>query len=243
MSEESLLADAESTPNEESTETTAEEATPWYSSEGIAGEGDKPDWFNNDKYKSVADQAAAYPELASKFGGFTGAPEDYEMSMPDGIDGEVLADDPLMGEFQTWAKENNLNQDGFTNILHMFIKNEHDTMGQNRESELAAIGDNAQQRLQNINDFARANLSEDDYAGISELAVTAAGVKGLEAMIALTRAPKLPDNSETVIGMTHSEIKERMNDPRYQSDPAFRKETSEMYVKLLGSGPQSTTIG
>jgi len=242
MSEESLLAEAEAaTPNEESiTENPAE----WFASEGVAGVGDKPDYFNSDKYKSVADQAAAYPELASKFGGFTGSPDEYELSMPDGIEGEWAENDPMMGNFQEWAKENNLNQDGFTKLLHMYVQNDFDSQSQDRGGELAALGDNAKARLQNIDDFARANLSEDDYAGILQATTTAAGVKAVEALIAQTRGFKIPnDNDNLDTGLSHADLRQKMADPRYGSDTEYRKEVDALYARKFGSEPKRTTVG
>ena len=240
MSDESLLADAEATtPNAEPTEATTE----WFTSEGVAGVGDKPEFFNSDKYKTVADQAAAYPELAKKFGGFTGAPDEYESSMPDGIEGEILADDPMLGKFTARAKENNLNQDAFTALQHMFIENEFSNQGVNRESELAALGDNAKGRLQGIDDFAKANLSEDEYDGILQATKTAAGVKAVEALIAKSRVSIPTSPSEVSSGLSHSDIKARMSDPRYASDPAFRAETSKLYERKFGKEPARQTIG
>ena len=249
MSEESLLADADvSTPDDESTETTTETPaeTSWQYAEGLNGEGDKPEWFKDGKYKSVADQAKAYAGLESKLGGFTGAPEEYEVSMPEDIEGFEFAEgDQMMGDFQNWAKEKQLSQEGFTELLHMFVKNEYGAEGVSRESELKAIGDNAGQRLKNIDDFAKANLSEDEYEGILAATTTAAGVKAVEALIAKTRGLKIPadDGDIDAGGISHSDIKERMNDPRYQSDPAFRKETFKMYEKLFGKEPKRTTVG
>ncbi len=242
--EESLLADADtSTPSTESTETTTEAPTPWYVSEGVEGAGDKPE-FLQDKYKSLSDQAAAYPELASKFGGFTGAPEDYELSFPDGVEGEWVDDDPMMANFKGWAKENNLNQEGFTNLLHMYVQNEFDNQGQDRASELAAIGDNAQSRLQNINDFAKANLSEEDYRGVLAATTTAQGVKAIEALIAQTRGYKIPDTSEHVdAGLSHSDLREKLADPRYASDPDYRKEVDTLYERKFGKEPRNTVVG
>ena len=239
--EESLLADADtSTPSEEST---TETTTPWYVSEGVEGTGDKPE-FLQDKYKSLTDQAAAYPELASKFGGFTGAPDDYELSFPDGVEGEWVDEDPMMDNFKSWAKENNLNQDGFTNLLHMYVQNEFDNQGQDRESELAAIGDNAQSRLQNINDFAKANLSEEDYQGILAATTTAQGVKAIEALIQQTRGYKIPDASEHVdAGLSHSDLRAKLADPRYASDSEYRKEVDALYERKFGKEPRNTVVG
>jgi len=250
MSEESLLADAEvSTPSTESTETMIEttDAPAWYVSEGIAGEGDKPDYFLNDKYKSVADQAAAYPELAKKIGAFTGSPDEYEVSMPEGVEGEFIADDPLMGEFQQWAKDKNVSQDAFTDLVHMFVRNEqgaYQKEEQDIQGELSALGDNAQNRINNMNDFAKANLSEENYDGLLAATTSASAVKAVEAFVGMTRGYKVPTNdAEVDSGISHSDLRVRMDDPRYQSDPDFRKETSKMYDRKFGGAPKSTVVG
>jgi len=246
MDDESLIADAESTPSEESTQETTTETPSWYMSEGVAGEGDKPEWFKDSKYKSVSAQAEAYAGLESKLGGFTGAPEgDYELSFPEGVEGEWVEGDPLMKGFQTWARDNNLSQDKFTDLLHLYVNNESQMMGSDRETELAAIGDNAQARLQNISDYARANLSEDEYQGILAATTTAAGVKAIEALIAQTRNLKIPTNDQDVTsqGPTREAIQERVADPRYQTSPEFRKETDAMRERLYGKGPMRSVVG
>ena len=246
----SLLADAESTPNEDATLSSLEGeqvAPAWQYAEGMAGEGDAPEWFKGDKFKSVAAQAEAYKGLEGKMGAFTGAPEEYEISMPEDVEGEFLEDDPLMGEFKEWSKDNGVSQEAFTSLVHMFVKNEqgaYQKQEQDMESELAALGDNAKQRIQNINDYAKANLSEEHYEGILQATTSAAATKAVEALIANTRGYKVPTTeTETESGMSHSEIKERLNDPRYQSDPAFRAETSKMYERKFGTGPKNTTVG
>ncbi len=254
MNEESLLA-AEATPNEESAvegeapavDAAAEgatEATPWFMSEDVAGEGDAPEWFKSGKFKSVAAQAEAYKNLESKLGGFTGAPDEYESTMPDGMEGEFIEDDPLMGGFQDWAKENQLSQEAYTGLLHMYLKNEAETNGVNRETELGLLGAKAEQRLQNISDFGKANLSDEDYAGLLRATTTAESTAAIEALISMTRAPKIPtDDTDVAVGVTHAELKERQADPRYKSDPAFRKETTKLYEQLFGNAPKKTVVG
>jgi hypothetical protein len=221
--------------------------SPWAYAEGINGDGEKPEWFKDSKYKSVADQAKAYTDLESKLGAFTGAPEEYEVSMPEGIDGEFVEGDPLMSEFQEWAKNNQVNQGAFTDLVHMFVRNEQGAYAkeqQDIELELSALGDNAKQRIQNMNDFAKANLSEEHYQGLLAATTSAQAVEAVEALIAMTRAPKIPTtDAEVDTGISHSDLKARMADPRYQSDPEFRKETSKLYERKFGSSPSHTTIG
>ena len=68
------------TTETQSTETT--EQPSWYftapsdDNEGVPGNGELPSWFKVDKYKSVDEQAKAYNELATRFGGFEAAPKD-----------------------------------------------------------------------------------------------------------------------------------------------------------------------
>ncbi len=240
MSEESLLA-GDDTQNEDKP---TEEATPWYVSEGIAGEGEAPEWYKADKFKSVSAQAEAYKGLESKLGAFTGSPDEYELSMPDGVEGEFIEGDPLMEGFQSWAKESGVSQDKFTELLHMYVKNEHDTSGTSREDQLALMGDNADKRLGNVDAWAKANLDQGEYEAMLGVTSTAAGVQLIESLISKTRTPKIPTTEgQATVGISHADVKERMNDPRYKSDPAFRKETSKMYEQVFGSGERKQVVG
>jgi hypothetical protein len=167
--------------------------------------------------------------------------------MPEGIEGEFIEGDPLMAEFQEWAKNNQVNQEAFTDLVHMFVRNEqgaYQKEQQDIESELAALGDNAKQRIQNINDFAKANLSDEHYQGLLQATTSASAVAAVEALISLTRAPKIPTtDAEVDVGISHSDLKARMADPRYQTDPEFRKETSKLYERKFGNSPKHTTVG
>lgn len=79
-----------------------EQETPtWSYNEGIDGEGEPPEWFKADKYKTVSEQAKAYTELESKFGSFTGAPEDYALELSESLQEQGVQiddDDPILEE-------------------------------------------------------------------------------------------------------------------------------------------------
>ena len=52
-------------PEPEQTETPVAVTDGWALAEGIPGEGDQPEWFKGEKYKSVADQAKGREPLVS----------------------------------------------------------------------------------------------------------------------------------------------------------------------------------
>ena len=163
--EETILGSEVATQEEGTVEQSTEG---WMLSEGVNGEGDTPDWFKTGKYKTVSDQAQAYAGLESKLGSFTGAPEDgYKVELNEELGYTIPDDDPLLGQFGEWAKEAGLSQDAHTKLLNMYVEN---TAGQMEnldvEEEVKKIGDNAQQRIQDITHWGQANLDENEYATI-----------------------------------------------------------------------------
>ena len=237
MEEESLIS-AEATENVGAAEATEVIETPtdgWAYAEGVNGEGDRPEWFK-DKYKSVADQAQAYSELEKKFGGFTGAPEeDYELTVPEGIEGEFDMEDPRIGWFTQVAKEANMSQDTFSNLLHGWVQHEVDGMQGSREAEISALGSNAQARLKDLGDWGAANLSPDEFEGFKMLASSAAGVQTLEALIGKTRQNGVANTTAVATpGVTKEALDERIADPRYKTSPEFRRETTRMFEEHFG---------
>lgn len=234
MEEESLI-DAQ--PAEAAAESTTETpaADGWFYADEVAGEGDRPEWFK-DKYKSVADQAQAYSELEKKFGGFTGAPEDdYELTVPEGIEGEFDMEDPRIGWFTQVAKEANMSQDTFSNLLHGWVQHEVDNMQGSRETEIQALGSNAQARLKDLGDWGAANLSADEFEGFKMLASSAAGVKTLEALINKTQKNGVAQTQSVATpGITKEALNERIADPRYQTSADFRNETTRLFKEFYG---------
>ena len=234
MEEESLLGEA---PVEEvATDPTAEvSADGWFLADEVNGEGDRPDWFK-DKYKSVSDQAQAYSELEKRFGGFTGAPEDtYELTTPEGVEGEFDMEDPRIGWFQQVAKDSNMSQDTFTQMLHGWVQQEVDGVQGSREGEIQALGSNAQARLKDLGDWGAANLSPDEFEGFKALASNAQGVQTLEALIGKTRKNGVANTSAVASpGISREALDDRIADPKYQTSKEFRRETEQMFNDFYG---------
>jgi len=246
MSEESLLSDApvEETTTEETTGTTeasTEAPEGWFLADEIQGQGDTPEWFKNNKYKTVADQAKAYAGLESKLGSFTGAPEDgYKIEMPEGVEGSFAEDDPLLVQFNEWASEAGLSQEAHSQLLGVYVNNMVESQP-NMADEIKKIGKDAQQRLNDIGDWARNNFNESEYGSIQQIATTADGFMVLEKMRSMMRETQVsaPDHAKPVSSISEEKLYEMVADPRYESSPSFRAEVESKFRDYFGSQPAS----
>jgi hypothetical protein len=222
----------------------------WVLAEGVLGQGERPAWFKHDKYKNVAAQAEAYGELEKRFGSFTGAPKDgkYDFKLPDGVGVTLVEDAPLLGDFTKWAKENQLSQAGFSELLGMLA-----TYEAQNQVDMAAVkaelGEKADERITNAANWVQANLDKADF-DVFRSAISgaqAASVLGMfEKIIAKTSQRALPKPGEDVPqGGVESELvaiekakQEKIpgtNKLRYFEDAKFRAEIDARMRKVHGA--------
>lgn len=208
-----------------------------------------PEWFKSDKYKTIEDQAKAYNDLEGKFGAFTGAPEEYELTLPEGIDGEFDLEDPMLTGFMEIAKEANMNQGVFTQMLHQYVGNLVG-MRPDAEAEMKALGDDAQGRLKALGDWGRANLDADQFEAFRNVATTADGVRVLEALVGHTREAKMPrEDAASTSSTTADELKamryakDSSGNIRIATDPAYRKKVDKAYADFYGTEPLNRVVG
>ncbi len=171
-------------------------APEWFLSEGVKGAGEPPAWYKADKYKTVDAQAKAYVDLEKRLGSFTGAPKDgkYEMKLPEGVAGEFDSTHPLFQNFNTWAGENQLSQDGYNAVLGMFAEYEA-SLTPDLASIKADLGADADTRIGSVASWAKANLSSEQYGKLREATsgVNAAVViQAIESIIGKTRQVTMP---------------------------------------------------
>ncbi len=219
--------------------------------------------FVLDKYRadgrsdeeSAFEQAKAYTELQKKFGAFTGAPEEYEAALSEELSErfnvEDLADDPIYNDYKDIAKEIGLNQDGFNRLAELYVKGQladveaADTV---REQEMQLLGKNADRRLENIQDWSKANLDAETQEGLMEALTSAKSVQAVESLIAKTRNLSQVQDAPAAPSVDHGKLKEMMTakdqfgQPK-MNDPAYRKQVDKMYDRLFGAEPHSVTVG
>jgi len=182
---------AQSTPTESAggettTEATQSEAPSWSYAEGVAGNGDKPEWLK-DKYKTVEAQARSYAELESKLGGFTGKPEQYTLG--EGV--EVDANDPLFKGLGEIGAKYNMNNDMYQEIVGMYNNYQQEGAQAYREQQLAELGDEANTRIKNIQDWVGANVPEAYRDNFLNWSQSAKDIEAIETLIGMTKGQKM----------------------------------------------------
>ena len=215
MENESQEAQATNEGSTESTATVVDEST---------GETVSETTYANGKYKSVSDLENGYAEaqkfISSKLGGFEGAPEAYEIA-------EGFQDSPIADALSQWGLENSLSNDGLNGVLEVITQAETAQANAYRESQIEALGKDADTRIKNATDWVRANLGDDAVEGVNSMWVGAKGIEAIEKMMKLSQgtAPaEKPANTfadaEKLKAMRFA--KDEYGNRRMSSDPAYR---------------------
>lgn len=219
-------------------------------------EPSRPEWLLP-KYKSVEDQAKSYTELQKKFGGFTGAPEKYELAISDemremGFD--VDADDPLIGELNEFAKSINMSQEAHSGLVELYGKvnlAQAQWAEEFKANEMKALGSSAQARIDSIAKWGKANLDPEIFEGLTDAAVSAGAVRAIEALIARTRnAPQVGKDVPTAPAVSRGDWEQKRfaekdahGQLRYKTDASFRAEVDAMRGELFGMEEHRTIVG
>lgn len=199
---------------------TSEQAS-WWWDDKTPGTGERPEWLPA-KYKSAADAARAFKELEKKLGA---APSEYDWSKGKSwVDTDYL---PFQ-ELADFAKSKHVTQDVMDKMLET-VGDYLDEFSVDYSEERAALGDNAEDRLRVLNNWAKSNFSEDAYHALTSSMRTADAVKAIEEirLKMIENNTTIPTGNESPQGMQSLEdIQTEMtnNLEKYKNDPAYRKE-------------------
>ena len=220
-----------------------------------------PEKFWNNETKTTNHDAVleSYTQLSSKFGAFTGAPETYEFSLSEqltekGI--ELDSENPLIASFSEMAKESNMSGEMANKLVNMFVESQHaDSLGfEEAETsriaeEMGKLGDNAQQRVNNIDNWAKANLTPEQAEGLTGMATTADSVQAIEALIAKSKNSPMQTsdvNPASQVSMAELQTLQFATDDngnrKMHTDPEYRKMVQAKFAEAL-PGENIQTIG
>lgn len=166
------------------------------------------------------------------------APEEYvipDLELPEGINVDINQDEPMLQWWADTAKQNGLSQEQFAEGIKQFVNNEIAGLP-DIEAEKELLGDNADQRIESANLWAKKNLTPESYDAMSQFATKADGVKVIEELMNLTKEAPIPQH-ETQIDVKPSlaDLRSMMNDPRYhedgKKDPAYIEKVTKLFAK------------
>ncbi len=216
-------------------------------------------WDNDTKAVKHDQVLESYSQLEKQFGSFTGAPEAYEFALSEqltekGI--ELDGESPLIASFTEMAKESNMSQDMANKLVNMFVESQHaDSLaGDDAETarvteQMGLLGENAQQRVDNISNWAQANLTPEQVEGLADATTTAAGVQAVEALIAKSRnAPMQTGDANPASAVDMAEIHklqfalDENNNRKMAVDPVYRKMVQEKMAQA-SPGENIITVG
>lgn len=207
---------------------------------------ERPEWLldkyateDRDMNEAVSEQAKAYVELQKQFGGFTGAPEEYDFSMPEGIEGEIDTELPLFGEFTEWAKNTNLSNDKANELFGMFVSYQNSMQEQfatDFNAEKEKLGEQADQRIGNVAQWASANLDAQDMETLESMTMSADQISLIEKLIGKTRntsTVKTHEANAVVTGFTEEDFKAAVTSDRYRTDAVYRRDIRKKAAALF----------
>jgi hypothetical protein len=242
MSEENLMSGM----GGESDDSQSQEYQQQIDQEVAAPSLERPEWLQ-DRYlqgdrgveEAIKEQAKGYNELRQKLGGFTGAPEAYEFSLPEGIDGEIDSELPAYNQFLEVAKSANMSNETAQELFNIFVgyqKSIVDEIDGDIQQQKQMLGPQADQRLSTLAAWAGNNLTEEQNDVFASMLTTAAGVEVMEAIINKSRSTQMHKTGETA--QAPSFTKEDLariiqTDDRYHNDPQFRKEVLKKAQAIL----------
>lgn len=202
----------------------------WFIDESTPGTGERPSWLPP-KFKTVADLAKAHSELEKKLGT---VPEKYEFNSKH-LDSSYQGFEDL----QKFAKDKRVPKE----VMDKFVETMDSYVSKtsiNPEEEMKRLGENAQERLTVLDNWAKANLSKEGYEAIKNNVKDAPTIKALEELREKTmlNTIQVPTNSNPLTPPPSvDDLKAELakNIEKYKSDDAYRKDWQSRLDKAAKS--------
>lgn len=228
-------------PNNITPVTNQDTPSNWFIEDGRPGIGERPSWLN-EKFKSTADLAKSYSELEKRVGT---APDEYDFSKSRYLDPDYVP----FEELKQLAKDKRVPQEVIDKMLESVDKYMDEFTIDNNE-EINKLGSNAKDRLQTLNNWAKANLSNESYNALITNLRTAESVKAIEELRnkMMSGTPQIPNGNTGAISNNASleDIKLELSNnlSKYKSDPNYRKDLqSRLEVAAKNAGGFVDKVG
>ena len=238
-----------------------EEAQPEESINHLAGEekpaeaddkiewGERPEWmpeqfWDEENGPDLENLAKSYQELRAKMSsGKHKAPKDGQYDFSALADHGVSEDDPLLNEFQGFAKENGLSQDQFDQITQMYMQHVGDmfeNIETEKEAEVAKLGRSGEKVINSLNQWLTklgnsGALSHEEVDALASKADSANFIMALNKIRQSYGEQPIPDVSvQEGTGKTKEDLDAMVADPRYGKDMAYTQKVEREFMAFFG---------
>ena len=153
-------------------------------------------------------------------------PETYELpALPEGINEEMVNDNPMTEWWNGIAKENGFTQEEYEAGINTYVEMMQ-SQQPNIEAEMEALGENANSRLDAVNAWASKNFPPEEFEAIQySLGTSAQGIQALERMMEMGQSGVRSEQyAQPEKQLTMADARAMMQDKRY-FDPRYRDET------------------
>ena len=203
-------------------------------------------WDKDKNQVRVDEVMKSYTEVEKELHKVKGehkAPDEYEVVIPEKYKEsiELPDDDPMLGAYKEYAKENNFSQSQFTANLGFFV----DFMSKQAEADLQAevekFGgeDKAKTTIKNVRTFLKNRLSPESYEVIVSTTNTFEQFQALDELRKLASVQSPPPNDSNAnieSDLTEEQLRALMKKPEYyderKRDPDLVKKVEEGFKKL-----------
>lgn len=202
---------------------------------------ERPDWWPENFWKKDENE----PDLEAIAKSWTDmrriVSQGKHKAPPDGkYDTSVFGQDadklPMVPAFTKWAAENGVSQAAFD----QFAQQMNDMVAEigpgtvDTQAEMKSLGPNGQAIVNGMVNWARGLVSKgvwgaEDFEEFKNMGSTA---KGLKALMKVREAyeGRIPVESAPIEGaMSDEELQQMVGDPKYQTDPAYRKKVERLF--------------
>lgn len=198
-------------------------APSWYLDDNTPGQGNRPDWLP-DKYLKASDLGKSYKELESRLGGFTGAPEKYDVASL-----ELDENDPLIINLMNTAKEQNMSQAAFNKLIGTIVTTGEARDEHNLEEQCKKLGPDAQRELVAFKNWTKDYFQPAEREVATQWVKTADDLKVFNKMMANSHMSQVPTAQNVALANSYETVQDlgkemTKNISRYESDAAYRKD-------------------
>ena len=213
---------------------------------------ERPEWLP-EKFNTPEDLASSYSQLESKLGT---SQDELRESLVKEFEAEALANRPdTVGDyvvpeelsenevndnelFKWWANhafENAYSQQEFEDGIKMYAQALQGTQP-DLEAEKAALGENADARIQAVDLWSQKFFPEEHADAILSLGSTAGGIEALEYLMNQMSSSSMANNTGGIAPINEGDLQSMMKDERYwnpaKRDNAYVQKVQEGFSKL-----------